>query len=75
MPDGRLLLVVALGSLFACASVAPPKPRFVAVFEQRSPLCRIQVLLDTRTSGCWIAFRCSRQPITVLAVDDKVCVP
>jgi hypothetical protein len=69
------LLVAGLGAVGACASVAPPRPRFVAVFEQRTPMCRIQVLLDTRTGGCYVAFRCARQPVTVLAVEEKVCVP
>jgi hypothetical protein len=66
---------VLVSLVAACASVAPSRPRFVAVFEQRSEFCRIQILQDTRSSACFIAFRCSRQPVSVLAVDGTVCVP
>ena len=61
--------------LSGCASIAPPQPRFIAVFEQRSDFCRIQVLQDTRTATCFIAFRCGRQPVAVLEVAEGVCVP
>jgi len=76
MCRGLLLPLVAfVVSIAACASVAPGRPRFVAVFEQQSKLCRIQILQDTRSLACFIAFRCGRQPVTVLLVDDGMCVP
>jgi hypothetical protein len=59
----------------ACASIAPPRPRFVAVFEQRTNFCRIQVTQDTRSLACFVVFRCGRQPVTVLQVEEEVCVP
>jgi hypothetical protein len=73
----RLLVgaVLALLPLAGCAHIAPPQPRFVAVFEQRSPFCRIQVLHDTRSAACFVAFRCARQPVSVVKVDPEVCVP
>ena len=67
------LVVIALGP--ACASVAPPQPRFVAVFEQRSEYCNIHVVQDTRTLACFVTFQCGRQPVQALAVEAKVCVP
>lgn len=67
--------MVAILCSAGCASMAPPRPRFVAVFEQRAEFCRIQVLKDTRTAVCFVAFRCGRQPVTVILVDDTVCVP
>lgn len=67
-----LVLVFVLGG---CASVAPPRARFVAVFEQRSEWCRIQVIQDTRSGSCFLSFRCGRQPVSVLEVGKDVCVP
>lgn len=61
--------------LSGCASVAPARPRFVAIFEQRTDFCRIQVTQDTRSAACFVVFNCGRQPITVLQVDEDVCVP
>lgn len=69
-----VLLLLAV-SLAACASIAPPKPRFIAIFEQRSEWCRIQIIQDTRTSTCFVAFRCGRHPVSVLEMDAAVCVP
>lgn len=71
----RRLLLLALVPLTACASIAPPTPRFVAVFEQRTAFCRIQVMQDTRSSVCFIAFRCGRHPVQVLEVGEEVCIP
>jgi hypothetical protein len=68
-----IVVVVVLGS--ACAHVAPAVPRFVAVYEQRSASCTIHVMRDTRSTACFIAFRCWRQPVTVVAVEPTVCVP
>ena len=72
-----MIVVVALLALLAtgCATIAPPAPRFVAVFEQRSEFCRVQVIRDTRSSACFVTFRCSRQPVAVLEVNEDVCVP
>jgi hypothetical protein len=69
-------MLLALVSLVAaCVTIAPPKPRFIAVFEQRSEFCQIQVLQDTRSQVCFVAFRCARQPVQVLEVGEDVCVP
>lgn len=65
----------ALACLVSCASIAPPRPRFIAVFEQDSGWCRIQILQDTRTGSCFVTFRCGRQPVQALAVAAEVCVP
>ena len=69
-----IVMLIAAIVLSGCASLAPPKPRFVTVFEQREDFCRIHVVQDTRTQACFIAFRCGWQP-TVLQVEDDLCVP
>lgn len=69
------LAVLVLIPLSACATIAPPRPRFVAVHEQRTDFCRIQVIQDTRTGACFVVFRCGRQPVQVVPVGDEVCVP
>jgi hypothetical protein len=71
----KWLYPILLGALTACAHVAPPTPRFVAVFEQRSSYCTIHVVRDTRTQACFVTFQCRRQPVQAIAVDEKVCVP
>jgi hypothetical protein len=58
-----------------CASIAPPVPRFVAIYEQRSEYCRIEVVRDTRSSSCFVVFKCSRQPVQAIAVASEVCIP
>jgi hypothetical protein len=76
MPPLVLLAVVIVAiPLAACATIAPPRPRFVAVFEQRSEWCRIQIIQDSRSLACFVAFRCGRQPVSVLPAEDAVCVP
>jgi len=69
--------VCALVALLAggCASIAPAVPRFVAVYEQRSEYCRIEVVRDTRTTACFVVFKCSRQPVQAIAVASEVCIP
>jgi len=68
--------MLALGALAGgCASIAPPVPRFVAVYEQRSPYCSLQVIRDTRTTACFVTFKCGRQPVQALAVAPELCVP
>jgi hypothetical protein len=69
-----LVLVVA-ASGGGCASVAPPVPRFVAVYEQQTAFCTIHVVRDTRSAACFITFRCGHQPVVALAVAPEVCVP
>lgn len=73
----RVLPVVLLAgvALTACASVAPPEPRFVAVFAQRAGHCTIHVVQDTRTRICFVTFQCGRHPVQALAVEARVCVP
>jgi hypothetical protein len=68
-------LVLLLPVATACAHVAPPRPRFVTVFEQRSSYCTIHVVQDTRTQACYITFQCRRQAVQALVVDPTVCVP
>lgn len=71
-------LLVVVGALLvgaSCASIVPAQPRFVAVYEQRMAYCRIQVIRDTRTSACFIAFKCSRQPVAVVPSAPETCVP
>lgn len=67
-------LVLVLGAS-ACTTIAPPVPRFVAVFEQQSTFCRIQVMKDTRSGTCFVAFKCSRQPVQVVLTAPEVCIP
>lgn len=71
----RLLILVGVLALGGCASVAPPVPRFVAVYGQKSTYCQIEVVRDTRTTACFVVFKCSRQPVQALAVAPEVCVP
>ena len=61
--------------LSGCATIAPPRPRFSAVYEQRTEWCRIQVVQDTRSGWCFVAFQCGRRPVVVLEVGEEVCVP
>jgi hypothetical protein len=71
----RRLAVVALLLVSGCASIAPPVPRFVSVYEQQSTYCRISVVRDTRTTACFVVFKCSRQPVQALIVAPELCVP
>lgn len=71
----RTVAVVAAWASVSCASVAPPVPRFVAVYEQRTTFCQIHVVRDTRTTACFVVFKCSRQPVQALAVAPDLCVP
>jgi hypothetical protein len=73
LPGTAALVAIAL--VPACASVAPPHPRFVALFEQRSDYCTIHVVQDTRSLACFVTFQCGRQPVQALAVEARVCVP
>lgn len=59
----------------ACASITPAVPRFVAVYEQRSTFCRIQVIHDTRSTACFVAARCGHHPVQFVPVAPEVCVP
>lgn len=69
------LVVVVAAWASACASVAPPVPRFVTVYEQKSTYCRIAVVRDTRSTACFVVFKCSRQPVSALPVAAELCVP
>jgi len=71
----RLILIGVVVWVTGCASIAPAVPRFVAIYEQRSPYCRIEVVRDTRTTACFVVFKCSRQPVQAIAVPPDVCVP
>ena len=71
MRAALLLIVVTSG----CAAVAPKPPRFVVLYDQREQTCRIQVVRDTRSSACWVAFLCGRHAPVVVAVGADVCVP
>jgi hypothetical protein len=50
-------------------------PRFIVVYDQHEQACRIQVVQDTRTRGCWMAFTCGRHGPVVVTVEADVCVP
>ena len=70
--------IIACGLVAAasgCASVAPTQPRFQVLFEQRTGLCRTQVIEDSRSSVCVLAFKCGRDDAVFLVVDEAVCVP
>jgi hypothetical protein len=71
----KSLALLAVVALDACASIAPPVPRFVAVYGQKSTYCQIEVVRDTRTTACFVVFKCSRQPVQAIAVAPDVCVP
>jgi len=72
----RLVLTGVVACLLeGCASIAPPVPRFVAVYGQKSTYCQIEVVRDTRTTACFVVFKCSRQPVQALVVAPDVCVP
>jgi uncharacterized protein YceK len=71
-----LALAIVVGVVVSgCASIAPPVPRFVAVYGQKSTYCQIEVVRDTRTAACFVVFKCHRQPVQALAVAPDVCVP
>lgn len=69
-----VLLLAALGGC-ACASVAPTDRRFVVLFEQRTGLCRLQIIRDTRSPICFAAFKCGRDDAVFVVVDSAACVP
>ena len=73
--NGLTMALLLASASIACASISPASPRFVSIFDQRNDFCRIQVIKDTRSAGCYVAFRCARQPVVVLAADPAVCVP
>ena len=69
----RCLLAIAGLSMLSCAHLSPVAPRFVMVFEQKTAMCRIQVVHDRYSGSCWVGFRCLRQPFVVIAADPQVC--
>lgn len=71
---GCLVLGLALASA-SCATLAPHPTRFVTVYEERSGTCRIQIVRDTRTDACYVAFQCNRWPVMVLPGNNDECVP
>lgn len=70
-----IAVFIAAAASCGCASLAPAPSRFLVVYEQRTAACRIQVLKDARSAACFVAFRCGRQPIAVVAAPVETCVP
>jgi hypothetical protein len=75
MRGPRLLLLALPLAGAACASIAPTPPRFVVLFEQRTGICRTQIIRDTRSPLCVAAFKCGRDDAVFLLVDAAACVP
>jgi len=65
----------ALACLVGCASIATHEPRFLVVFDQRTGMCRMQIIRDTRSPICFAAFKCGRDDAIFLLVDAAACVP
>jgi len=69
------VVVVLLLAASACATVAPTERRFVVLYDQRTGLCRMQIIRDTRSPLCFAAFKCGRDDAVFLVVDQAGCVP
>jgi len=71
----KLCALIAVVWAGGCASIAPAVPRFVTVYEQATGYCRIHIVRDTRTTACFVTFKCAHQPVVALAAAPDVCVP
>lgn len=69
---GPILACLACG---ACASLVPAPPRFIEVYGQHTGDCHLAVIKDTRSPGCWVWYRCGRQPPGLVPASSDVCVP
>lgn len=71
-----VVLFALLTSGCAATLVAPQaSQRFVAIYDQQYLFCRIQVIRDTRSTACFVAFQCERGTFDIVQVPPEVCVP
>jgi hypothetical protein len=68
------LLALALVSACACATAGPFAPRFTVIYQQNFERCRLEVLRDGRSSGCFLFLRCGRE-WRLVTIESAACVP